>query len=155
RATLAALLERVSERSQGERTKRIGAVRERVALGLEGQGRELELGLLRSIAAALPSGAVSAWDSTILAYIAAAHLPIAGPRRFLYPVGSSPLGYAWPAALGAAAAGTKALAVAGDGGIMYGLSELATARQYDLDATLLVVDDGGYGVLREYQSDAG
>jgi acetolactate synthase I/II/III large subunit len=155
KATLAALLERVSERSPGESRKRIGAVRERVGLGLDGQGRELELGLLRSIAAALPSGAVSAWDSTILAYVAAAHLPVAGPRTFLYPVGSSTLGYAWPAALGAAAAGTKTLAVAGDGGFMYGLSELATARQYDLDATLLVVDDGGYGILREYQRDAG
>jgi acetolactate synthase-1/2/3 large subunit len=93
---------------------------------------------------------------TILAYWAAAHFPALAPRRFLYPLGSGTLGYAWPAALGASLAvpGTPALAVAGDGGILYGLQELATARQHGLDAALLVVDDGGYGILREYQRDS-
>jgi len=141
-ATLAALGERLPRRERGEGARRAAAVR-------EGAGRELPL--LRSIAAALPPATVSAWDSTILAYIAAAHFPVQAPRQFLYPVGSSTLGYAWPAALGAAAAGVKGLAVVGDGGFQYGLSELATARQHGLDATLLVVDDGGYGILREYQ----
>ena len=45
------------------------------------------------------------------------------------------------------------LAVAGDGGFNYGIAELAAARQYGLDAKLLLVDDGGYGILREYQRD--
>jgi acetolactate synthase-1/2/3 large subunit len=31
---------------------------------------------------------------------------------------------------------------------------LATARQHGLDTVVLVVDDGGYGILREYQRDA-
>jgi acetolactate synthase I/II/III large subunit len=99
---------------------------------------------------------VHAWDMTILAYWAAAHLPALAPRRFLYPLGSGTLGYAWPAALGAslAAPGTPTLAVAGDGGILYGVQELATARQHGLDAVLLIVDDGGYGILREYQRDS-
>ena len=35
----------------------------------------------------------------------------------------------------------------------YGLAELAPARQYGLNAKLLLVDDGGYGILREYQRD--
>ena len=93
------------------------------------------------------------WDMTILAYDGSCYFPALAPRRYLYPLGSGTLGYAWPAALGAAAAlpGTPVLAVAGDGGIHYGLTELATARQYGLDAKLLIVDDGGYGVLREYQ----
>ena len=146
KATLAGLLERVPSREQGEGARRAASVRGSAAN---------ELPLLRSIARALPPGAVTAWDSTILAYVAAAHFPVQAPRRFLYPVGSSTLGYAWPAALGAAAAGAKALAVVGDGGFQYGLSELATARQHGLDATLLVVDDGGYGILREYQRDDG
>ncbi len=37
---------------------------------------------------------------------------------------------------------------------MYGLAELATMRQHDLDVTWLIVDDGGYGILREYMTDA-
>ena len=31
---------------------------------------------------------------------------------------------------------------------------MATARQYDLNVTWLIVDDGGYGILREYMTDA-
>jgi acetolactate synthase I/II/III large subunit len=45
--------------------------------------------------------------------------------------------------------------VVGDGGFQYGLSELATATQHGLDASLLVIDDGGYGILREYQDESG
>ncbi|MST32846.1 thiamine pyrophosphate-binding protein, partial [Acidimicrobiaceae bacterium USS-CC1] len=93
---------------------------------------------------------------TILGYWAAAHQRPTAPRRFLYPLGSGTLGYAWPAALGASLAlpGAKVLAVVGDGGLSYGLAELATARQQGIDVALLVIDDGGYGILREYQSDA-
>jgi acetolactate synthase-1/2/3 large subunit len=93
---------------------------------------------------------------TILGYWAAAHFEAFAPRRFLYPLGSGTLGYAWPAALGARSAlpQTPALAVVGDGGFLYGAVELLTARQHRLDAKLLLIDDGGYGILREYQRDA-
>ena len=93
---------------------------------------------------------------TILAYCAGPHFQALAPRRFLYPLGSGTLGYAWPAALGARLAlpDTPVLAVAGDGGIHYGLTELASARQHGIAATLLIVDDGRYGILREYQQDA-
>jgi acetolactate synthase-1/2/3 large subunit len=71
--------------------------------------------------------------------------------------GAGGLGYAYPAAIGAAASqpeGRRVLAVSGDGGAMYGIAELATARQHDLPVTWLVVDDGGYGILREYMTGA-
>jgi acetolactate synthase I/II/III large subunit len=41
--------------------------------------------------------------------------------------------------------------VHGDGGILYGLAELLTARQERIGAKLLVVDDDGYGILRLIQ----
>jgi acetolactate synthase I/II/III large subunit len=152
---LNALLERVRP-WPGDGVERAARVRRRIAAGLDAQGHELERSLLETIRAALPREAVHAWDMTILAYWAAAHLPALAPRRFLYPLGSGTLGYAWPAALGAslAAPGTPTRAVAGDGGILYGVQELATARQHGLDAVLLIVDDGGYGILREYQRDS-
>jgi acetolactate synthase-1/2/3 large subunit len=156
RATLAALLERLPRREpDGVAEKRAQAVRGRIAAGLAEQGRNLESGLLESVREALPRAAPSAWDMTILAYWAGAHFPVLSPRRFLYPLGSGTLGYAWPAGLGASVAlGGPTLAVVGDGGFLYGVQELATARQYDLPTTLLLVDDGGYGILREYQRDA-
>lgn len=136
---------------------RAARVRERIAAGLAAQSRADELGLLAAVERALADhpGAVTAWDMTILAYWAAAHLRLRAGQRFLYPFGSGTLGYAWPAAIGAAVAAPerKVLAVCGDGGLAYALAELASARQHAVDATLMVVDDGGYGILREYQRD--
>jgi acetolactate synthase-1/2/3 large subunit len=37
---------------------------------------------------------------------------------------------------------------------MYGIAELATAVQHELNVTWLIVDDGGYGILREYLTGA-
>jgi acetolactate synthase-1/2/3 large subunit len=129
-------------------------VHERIAAGLD--DHDLEWDLLTVIRAAVPAHGITAWDMTILAYWAAAHFPALNPRTFLYPLGSGTLGYAWPAALGASLAAPDApvLAVVGDGGFLYGIQELATARQHGLAATVLVVDDGGYGILREYQRDS-
>jgi acetolactate synthase I/II/III large subunit len=156
-AVLGALVPLVAEREpDGSAERRVAALRTRIAAGLDAQGRELERGVLRDIAASAGPDAVIAWDMTIMGYWAAAHLPVRRPRTFLYPLGSGTLGYAWPAALGAQAArpDARTLAVVGDGGIHYALSELATARQHGLPAKLLIVDDGGYGILREYQRDA-
>lgn len=153
RGVLQALIERLPAQPRQWGPRAVEALRRRVSTGLDAQDRALELGLLASIGSALPEGAVQAWDMTILGYWAAAHQPSPAPRRFLYPLGSGTLGYAWPAALGACLAlpSTPALAVAGDGGIAYGLAELVTARQLGLDAALLVIDDGAYGILKEYQ----
>ena len=149
---LAELLARL-EQGARDGASRAASARQHVEDGLAAAGFDLELGLLRTIRAALPRDALHAWDMTILAYDGSCYFPALSPRRYLYPLGSGTLGYAWPAALGAKAAlrQTPALAVAGDGGIHYGLTELATARQYGLDAKLLLVDDSAYGVLREYQ----
>jgi thiamine pyrophosphate-dependent acetolactate synthase large subunit-like protein len=86
-------------------------------------------------------------------WLAAMHAP-AGPRKFQYPMGWGTLGYAFPAALGAAAHGPT-LSVSGDGGFLFAVGELATAKQENLPLTALVVDDGGYGMLRFDQRHSG
>src|SRR4029079_1188863 len=129
-ATLAALRERLPKREpDGRAEERARVVRERIASGLDEQGRELERGLLESVRGALPRNAVAGWDMTILAYWAGAHFPVLSPRRFLYPLGSGTLGYAWPAALGATVAlGQPTLAVAGDGGFLHRVYETRPTR---------------------------
>lgn len=156
KATLAALLELVSPRDDSSAPELVTNLRSRIRNGLEAQGRETELGLLAAIEQALPPDAITAWDMTILSYWAAPHLRVAEAQQFLYPLGSGTLGYAWPAAIGASLAhpGRTVLAVVGDGGVHYALSELASARQHDTQAKLLLIDDGGYGILREYQRSA-
>lgn len=155
--TLQALLDRIEPGRRRDGEARAAGVHDRVERGRLEQPGRLARDLLEIVEDVLPDGAAATWDSTILAYAACWYLRVSEPRRFLYPAGSSTLGYAWPAALGAAAAlpDGPVLAVVGDGGFQYGIAELATAKQHDLDVTLLVVDDRGYGILRQYQDDAG
>lgn len=126
---------------------------------LDGQNLTVERDILASVREALPDNAPSFWDMTILAYWAwSAWDPRDGAMHSAQGAGG--LGYAFPAALGAASTADgpvvdgPVLAVSGDGGAMYGLSELATAKQHNLNVTWLIVDDGGYGILREYMTEA-
>jgi acetolactate synthase-1/2/3 large subunit len=155
--TLRALLETLAPRqASSDAPERVARLRSRIRAGLEAQESDAELALLAAIEQALPADALSAWDMTILGYWAAPHMRLVGEQQFLYPLGSGTLGYAWPAAIGASVAnpGRTVLAVVGDGGFQYVLTELGTARQHAVDAKLLLIDDGGYGILREYQREA-
>ncbi|MFI0224970.1 thiamine pyrophosphate-binding protein [Streptomyces lydicus] len=130
----------------------LARVRDRLA----GQDLDLEQRVLASVRDALPDDAVSCWDMTILAYWAWSAFDPRRSNALHSAQGAGGLGYGFPAALGVAVADPErpVLAVSGDGGAMYSIAELATARQYDLPVTWLIVDDGGYGILREYMTDA-
>ena len=154
RLALGALAAGVAPGRERRGSERAGALLARVRERIESQDLATEQEVLASVRRALPDGAASFWDMTILAYWAwSAFDPRAGVMHSAQGAGG--LGYAFPAALGAAAADRSApvLAVSGDGGAMYSIAELATARQYDLPVTWLIVDDGGYGILREYMTD--
>ena len=78
------------------------------------------------------------------------------PRKLLYPLGWGTLGCAFPQALGAALAGAgPAVSFSGDGGILYAIGELATMAQEQIPLTAVIVDDGGYGMLRYDQKVKG
>ncbi|MFD5117811.1 thiamine pyrophosphate-binding protein [Streptomyces sp. NPDC058385] len=152
RLALSALLETVTERPDPSVPARVATLLAAVRERLDGQDLSFEREVLGSVRAALPASSPSFWDMTILAYWAWS----AWPGALHSAQGAGGLGYGFPAALGAAAADPSkpVLAVSGDGGAMYSIAELATAKQYNLPVTWLIVDDGGYGILREYMTDA-
>ncbi|MEE1832401.1 thiamine pyrophosphate-binding protein [Streptomyces sp. SP17KL33] len=157
RLALQALLETIEgTREDASAPDRVREVLDRVRTRIDSQELTREQDLLTSIRRALPARAPSFWDMTILSYWAWSAFDPKGPNTMHSAQGSGGLGYAFPAALGAAAADPTqpVLAVSGDGGALYSIAELATARQYDLNVTWLIVDDGGYGILREYMTDA-
>jgi acetolactate synthase-1/2/3 large subunit len=92
-------------------------------------------------------------DQTGLTYWMEYRYPVYAPRTFLYPTGSAVLGYAVPAAIGAKLArpDRAVVAVAGDGGFMFSVAELATAVKYRLPIVFLVVNDGRYGAIKWLQ----
>ncbi|MZF90254.1 thiamine pyrophosphate-binding protein [Streptomyces sp. SID5643] len=156
RLALQALLETVSERQDPQAPERVRELLAKVADRVASQELTLEQDVLASVRRALPADSPSFWDMTILAYWAWSAFDAKGPNHMHSAQGAGGLGYAFPAALGAAVADPTrpVLAVSGDGGALYSIAELATARQYDLDVTWLIIDDGGYGILREYMNDA-
>ncbi|MFF7769711.1 thiamine pyrophosphate-binding protein [Streptomyces massasporeus] len=156
RLALQALLETVPAREDATAEDRVRDVLAKVADRIDSQELTLEQDVLASVRRALPASSPSFWDMTILAYWAWSAFDAKGPNHMHSAQGAGGLGYAFPAALGAAAADPTrpVLAVSGDGGALYSIAELATARQYDLNVTWLIVDDGGYGILREYMNDA-
>jgi acetolactate synthase-1/2/3 large subunit len=95
-------------------------------------------------------------DMCIAGYWAAAFARVPGPRQLAYALGWGTLGYAFPAAIGAALAGRgRAVALVGDGGFLFACGELATLVQEQLPVTTVLVDDGGYGMLRFDQVHSG
>jgi acetolactate synthase-1/2/3 large subunit len=153
-AALQALATAVSPREPSRGAAVATELRKSVQQRLSGQQLDLELALMRDLRAAVPTEAHTFWDMTIAGYWAwSAWDPRDG--EFHSAQGAGGLGFAYPAALGAAiGSGTRTFAVSGDGGAMYSIAELATARQHNADVTWLIVDDGGYGILREYMTGA-
>ncbi|WP_221352734.1 thiamine pyrophosphate-binding protein [Streptomyces beigongshangae] len=130
----------------------LGPARER----LDGQDPTLEQRVLAAVREALPDRSAGFWDMTVLTHWAWSGFDARRPNTMHSAQGAGGPGYAFPAALGGAVADPTrpVLAVSGDGGALRSVAELATARQYGLDVTWLIVDDGGYGALREYLTDA-
>jgi 5-guanidino-2-oxopentanoate decarboxylase len=114
--------------------------------------------LIAAIDEALGPDGVLAGDSTKAAYYGAAHfLPMDARRRFIYPTGYATLGYALPAAIGAklAAPDRPVIALVGDGGLLFTVSELVTAVELGLPLPVVVANDRGYGEIRDQMRAAG
>jgi acetolactate synthase-1/2/3 large subunit len=103
---------------------------------------------------AVPPDAVVVADMCIPGYWLAGYRSVPRPRALAYPMGWGTLGFAFPASVGAALAG-PAVCVCGDGGFLFACGELATVAEAEVPLTVVLVDDGGYGMLRFDQEVAG
>jgi acetolactate synthase-1/2/3 large subunit len=111
---------------------------------------------LDALQAAIPGDAIVALDSTQLAYAAHVRLHAEQPRSWLAPYGLGTLGCALPMAIGAklAAPHRPVVALAGDGGWLFTVAEMATAVDEALDLVLVVWDNRGYAQIRQSFDDA-
>jgi acetolactate synthase-1/2/3 large subunit len=83
----------------------------------------------------------------------AQHCLIRRPERHLSSGGLGAMGYGLPAAIGAQLAdpARTAIAVSGDGSIMFNIQELATLRRYNLPVRVLLIDNQSLGMVRQWQ----
>lgn len=74
-------------------------------------------------------------------------------QRMIISGGMGAMGFALPAALGAAkaAAGTRVIAIAGDGGIQVNIQDLDSIVQHRLPVKVVVLNNGCLGMVRQFQ----
>lgn len=88
-------------------------------------------------------------------YVMGQALRVKPRQRFLSSGSLGAMGFALPAANGAAATGQpgSVVCVTGDGSLMTNLHELATMKEYALDVKLFVINNDGYVSMRNTQRD--
>lgn len=113
-------------------------------------GRTAAKGLARHITA---TGAVVATDVGQHQMLMAQELRNARPGTHLTSGGLGTMGYALPAAMGAAlvGGGTPTWVVVGDGGFQMNLQELATVVQEGIPLRIAVMNNGYLGMVRQWQ----
>ncbi len=112
--------------------------------------------LIETLRSALPGDVPVFTDACEMGYRMQADWPSHGPRRFFYPSNYITLGWAFPAAVGAAVAlgGRPVVSLSGDGGFVMTAQELATAARYKLPVIALVHNDSTYGAIKNIQDRA-
>jgi len=67
--------------------------------------------------------------------------------------GNSPMGYALPAAIGAAFArpGEAIICIDGDGGFQMNIQELQTVKYYNLPIKIFILNNHSYGIIKQFQ----
>jgi acetolactate synthase-1/2/3 large subunit len=69
------------------------------------------------------------------------------------PGGNSPMGYALPAAIGAKIGrpDRQVISYNGDGGFHLNIQELQTIKHHNLDIAIVVMNNGCYGIIKQFQ----
>ena len=106
---------------------------------------------LAAIREALPRESAVFTDMTQIAYLGNYAYPCEQPGAWFHPSGYGTLGWALPAAMGAklAAPGQAIAALAGDFGVQFSWSELATAVELKLALPLIVWNNQSLGQIRD------
>ena len=116
---------------------------------------EPQVSFLKAIRAALPEDGIFVDEVSQVGFASRVALPIEKPRTFLSPGYQDNLGWGFGTALGAKAAmpDRKVLAIAGDGGFLYQIGELATAARHNIAVMVVVFDNGAFGNVKRIQQE--
>ncbi|MCY3829756.1 MAG: thiamine pyrophosphate-binding protein [Rhodospirillaceae bacterium] len=112
-----------------------------------------QMAWLDAIRAELPRDGIFVDELTQVGYVARLAFPSYMPRTHLTSAYQGTLGWGIPSGLGAAHArpDVPVVAIAGDGGALFGIGELATAVHYGIPLTAVVFNDNAYGNVKRFQ----
>lgn len=114
---------------------------------------EEQLGYLKVIRNTLGEDGIFVDELTQVGFASRITYPTYKPRTFISTGYQGTLGYGFPTALGVKVAqpDKPVIAVAGDGGFMFGVQELATAVQHRIGLVTLVFNNNQYGNVQQMQ----
>ncbi len=158
-----ALLAAVRRRRGGKPAEGSGAARARIAAAKAEARAAFEkvrpqLAYLDVIRRVLPRDGFFVTELSQVGFTSYFGYPVYAPRTYVSEGYQGTLGFGFPTALGVKAAhpDKPVVSIAGDGGFMFAVQELATARQYGIALTTLVFNNASYGnVLRDQRTAFG
>jgi acetolactate synthase-1/2/3 large subunit len=112
-----------------------------------------QMDYIKAIRAELPDDGIVVGEATQLVYAARIAMPFYHPRTFITPGYQGTLGYGFPTALGAKVANPdkQVISITGDGGFLFGASELAIAVQHRIATVTLIFNNSAYGNVKRAQ----
>ena len=142
-----ALASQLADRTQPrpDRAGEFRAVKEEAARQVRDVG--IDLDYLAAIRAALPADGFFVEEICQAGFASYFGFPVHAPRQFVSCGHQGTLGFGYPTSLGVKAAfpDRAVVSIAGDGGFMFGIGELATAVQHDLGVVAVVFNNGAFG----------
>ena len=110
-------------------------------------------GLIRYVGARVPGDTIVATDVGQHQMWTAQAYPVKHPRSLLTSGGLGTMGFGLPAAMGAAFANPdkKVVCISGDGSFLMNVQELATLAEHELNVTIILMDNGHLGLVRQQQ----
>jgi acetolactate synthase-1/2/3 large subunit len=153
-AATAALMERL--RAAGppapSRAAEFAAVKDRTAAE-RAAVLQPHLSYLAAIRDVLPADGFFVEEISQIGFSSYFGFPVERPRHFVTAGHQGTLGFGYPTSLGVKAAhrSSPVVSVVGDGGFLFGATELATAVQHDLGVVAVVFDNGSFGNVQADQ----
>ena len=145
-----ALTAQVARREDRERAVAIRRVKEETARAI--LVVQPQMSFLEAIRDVLPEDGILCDEMTQAGYVSWFGFPIYAPRTLITSGFSGTLGAGFPMALGVKVAqpDRAVVSLTGDGGFMFGASELATAVQHGINLVTVLFNNAAYGnVLRD------
>ena len=153
KSAVAALVSQLETRIDKPVSRRADIAAAKAAGALTTDSIQPQAGFVRAIRAALPREGILVDEVCQPGYMALAAHPIHAPRTFITSGFQGTLGYGYATALGVKAAhpDKPVVSMNGDGGFMFGMSELATAVQHKLGVVAVVFDNHSFLNVRRDQ----
>ncbi len=147
------LVDLVAEGDHSEWHAEIAAFREKCPMPRPVRDTIVPHEVMEAIAAVAGDSPVVASDVGLSQMWTANYLPFAGPRQYITSGGLGTMGYALPAAMGAAMGneGRPIFAINGDGAFQMNCQELATCAHYNIPVKCIILNNGKLGMVRQFQ----